>query len=135
MVPPAHPPQASVTASPALISLTEGGANGTITVSLGAKPSATVTITLASNNSAVAIVSPTTLTFAPATYSTPQTVVVAAVNNLLADGTRAAQITFTTASSDSAFQGLAVNKVTVVVTNDDTVSRGRWLLPQRTHAR
>ena len=124
------PLQASAAASPDLISLTEGGDNGTFTVSLGAQPTSSVTITLASNNSDVAVVSPTTLTFDPATYATPQTVTVAAVDNALAGGPTAALITLTTASSDGAFQDLAVNQVTVVVTNDDTVSSpGRGLLP------
>lgn len=122
-------PQASVVVSSALLSLIEGGANGTFTVVLGARPTANVTITLASNNSDVATVSPTTLTFAATGFNTSQTVTVSAANNARVDGVRAAQITLTTASTDAAFRNLTVPRVVVQVTNDDTVSAGTGGVP------
>ena len=115
--------------SATLLSLTEGAAAGEFTVSLGAQPKAPVTITLALNGTGVATVSPSTLTFTRTNYGTPQNVTVAAVDNALVDGTKAALITLSTASQDASFASLAVPSITVAVTSDDTVSPPTaWLL-------
>lgn len=105
------------------LELTEGGSDGTFTVSLSARPLEPVTISLASNNSAVAGVAPATITIAPATYSAPVLVTVSAVDNTLLDGTRNTKITLTATSDDPDFAGKRA-EVEVVVTSEDLVSGG-----------
>ena len=118
------PPQASLVLSSNLLSLTEGGADVAFTVKLSAQPTDTVTITLASSDGTVANALPATLTFAPATYSTPQTVTVSAPDDAVLDATRSAQITLTAASNDADFAGKSAS-VQVSVTNSDVVRGGR----------
>ena len=62
------------------IALTEGGSNSTYTVVLESPPLATVTVTVASDNPAVAR-SPATLTFTTTNWNTAQTVTVAPVDD------------------------------------------------------
>lgn len=94
-----------------------------------------MTITFASNNTAAATVSPASLAFGPANYSVPQVVAVTAVDNLLVDGTRRVRVNMTAASSDAAWQGLRGPNVTVVVADNDLVSRlaSRWEGPWKPH--
>jgi hypothetical protein len=92
------------------VSVLEGSTAG-FGVRLSAQPAATVTVTVASDDTTKATVSPTTLTFTPANYATYQNVTVTGVSdaNTLNETT--------TISLSSA--GLAGVSVTVTVTDDD----------------
>jgi hypothetical protein len=68
----------SIVVSTTNLSVNEGS-TGTLGVSLPYQPASNVTVTVSSNNTAVASVSPATLTFTPANYATPQTVTVTGV--------------------------------------------------------
>jgi hypothetical protein len=64
----------------------ETGASDTFTARLTAQPTANVSFTLASSNSAEGTVTPTTLVFTPANWNFEQTVTVTGVNDLIEDG-------------------------------------------------
>lgn len=115
-------PQASVAVFQTFFNLTEG-VQGSFAVSLGAQPTGNVVITLASSNTSVAMVSPATLTFAPASYNVAQTVNITTFDNFVVDGTRTALVALSNASSsDPAYAGLAVPSVSIQVNDNDAVS-------------
>jgi hypothetical protein len=87
------------------------GNSTTFGVTLGFAPSANVTVTVASGNTAIAAVSPTTLTFTPANYNNSQTVTVSAPQ----DANLANNSTALTVSASGATSGT----VTANVTDDD----------------
>ena len=67
---------AGVTITPNALTITEGDQD-TYTVVLDSRPTASVTVTPTSGDESVATIAPTTLTFAPDNWNTPQTVTVA----------------------------------------------------------
>jgi predicted extracellular nuclease len=95
----------------------EGGATDTYTVALNSRPSADVTVTI--NTGSQLTTSPAVLTFTPTSYSTAQTVTVAAVDDNLVEGVHTAQITHSTTSPDLAYNGIATNPVSVMITDND----------------
>jgi|GEM_PF-5978078 len=110
----------TVTASEGSTSVTEGGASDTLSVVLNSQPTANVTIT-AQGNPDIGV-SPATLTFTPANWNTAQTVTVSAVNDTAAEGTETHNVTFTTASTQAAYNGLGVAPAPVTVIDDDGAS-------------
>lgn len=104
--------------------IAEGGATDTFTVAFagGAAPASNVVVNMA--GSAQATVSPATLTFTPANYTTAQTVTVTAVNDTTPE---APSVTAMTASTDGAqpagFTSLAGSINVNVYDNDDF---GNW---------
>lgn len=101
----------SLSIAPTSLTLTEGGATGTIAVKLTRAPAADVTVSLASQNTAVATVSPATLTFTPANFATPQSATLWPVHDANA-------VTDVTALVVSA-PGLTTQTVTVTVADAD----------------
>ncbi|MGV3660472.1 MAG: DUF1800 family protein [Prosthecobacter sp.] len=100
--------------------VTEGGATDTFTVAFagGAAPAANVVVSIA--GSAQATVSPATLTFTPANYTTAQTVTVTAVNDTTADPPAVAAVTASTDGSQPAtYTNLAGSLNVNVYDNDD----------------
>ena len=67
-------------------STSEAGDNATFTVRLTSQPSGTVVITVASNKTTEATVSPTSLSFDASNWSTAKTVTASGVNDSSADG-------------------------------------------------
>ena len=108
-----------VTVAPTLgLTTNEAGGTASFSVALNAKPLANVTIGLSSSDENEGTVSPASLTFTPANWSTPQTVTVAGVDDALADGD--ASYTIVTAPAVSADAGYdAWNPADVSVTNLD----------------
>lgn len=103
------------------LTTTEGGGTATFTVVLTAQPNADVTIGLSSDNEAEGTVSPDTLTFTTDNWNAPQTVTVTGVDDAIADGDQTYTIvTGDTASSDTEYEGLTVDDVTVTNTDDET---------------
>ncbi|MCY4280164.1 MAG: hypothetical protein OXC59_05560, partial [Acidimicrobiaceae bacterium] len=97
------------------------GATATYEVSLASAPTADVTLTAASSNSAVVSVS-AALTFTTQTWQTPQTFTVRAADDaadLAGLAPRRATITHTAASTDESFDGVVVASVDVTVIDDD----------------
>lgn len=102
---------------------TEDGGSATFTVRLNTSPTASVTISLTSNDLTEGTVSPSSLTFSSANYSTPQTVTVTGVNDSIVDG----DITYSVAtgaasSSDSDYSGMNPSDVLVINTDNDESS-------------
>ncbi|QJD78872.1 putative Ig domain-containing protein [Spirosoma rhododendri] len=99
--------------------VTEGGPTDTYTVALNSQPSSDVTVTI--NPGSQLTVNPTTLTFTSANYSTAQTVTVTAIDDNVYQGApRSVTITQNVTSSDAAYNGIAVNPVSVTITDNDS---------------
>ncbi len=120
---------AGVTVSETALEVAEGG-NNTYTVVLGAQPTSGVVINVTASGSPDVTVSPATLIFTPANWSTAQTVTVAAAQD--ADAVdAAASISHAADASRSAdeYDAVTIAGVAVTVTDDETagvtVSRPR----------
>lgn len=101
---------------------TEAGANATFTVVLTSQPSGDVTINLASSNSGEGTASPANLLFTSANWSTPRTVTVTGVDDLVDDGDVAYSILTDASALDPAYSGVAVDDVSVTNTDNETAS-------------
>ncbi|MFK0733225.1 MAG: ExeM/NucH family extracellular endonuclease, partial [Gloeotrichia echinulata HAB0833] len=113
---------AGITVTPTSgLTTTEAGATASFTVVLTSQPTANVTIALSSANTAEGTVSPTSLTFTAANWNTAQTVTLTGVDDQVADGNIAYNITGTASSSDSNYQG---RNFTVNATNIDNDTAG-----------
>jgi hypothetical protein len=98
-------------------SVVEGGATDTYTVRLRTRPTQPVSVTPTPD--AQVTTSPSTLTFAPASWNTPQTVTVTAVNDLVHETTpHAGAVTHPATSADSAYT-LTGPPVAVQVADND----------------
>jgi len=113
---------AGITISPTSgLTTTEAGGTATFTVALNTLPSADVTIALSSSDTSEGTVSPTTLTFTSANGTTPQTVTITGVDDLVIDGAIAYSIvTGAASSSDTNYNGLNPADVSVSNSDDDT---------------
>lgn len=111
---------AGVTVSKTSLEMAEDGGTDSFTVVLTSQPTSDVTITVASNDTTIATVSPISLTFTAANWSQPQPVTVTGVDDSIAGGNRSATVTMS-ASSDDAYDDVAIGAVNVTVTDDDVV--------------
>ncbi len=95
----------------------------TFEVRLTSQPTANVTITLTSSDTTEGTVSPSSLTFTPANFATPQLVTVTSVDDLVVDGDQVFSIVTGIASStDPGYAG--INPPDVTVTTVDNESPG-----------
>ncbi|KAB8141140.1 hypothetical protein F8S13_20255 [Chloroflexia bacterium SDU3-3] len=97
--------------------LSEGGADDQFTIALRKAPTANVTLTFAS--SAQFTVTPSSITFTPANYMTPQTVTVQAVNDAIKEAAQNITIPYTITTSDPAYQGLSITPLTLTLMDND----------------
>ena len=95
----------------------EEGSTATVTVSLATQPSADVTVTIASDDPAVATASPATLTIRASGWNTPRIITITGTDNTTF-GPGRATLTLTSASPDIAHNGLTED-VTVEVTDNE----------------
>lgn len=95
----------------------EGGGIDSYTVRLTRAPSANVTISMTTN--AQVGVSPTSLSFTPASWNMPQTVTVTAVDDILDESNHTGVITHVLSSSDSSFDQLSIAGVTAIIIDND----------------
>ncbi len=98
------PPPGSITATPASLQVTQGS-TGTFTLALSSAPTANVTVAVAASGNTGLTASPTSLTFTPSNYATPQTVTVTA------DSSSTGATTFT--ASASGYTGATVTATEV----------------------
>ncbi len=93
------------------------GRNDTYTVVLASQPTAAVTITLESDDSGAATVSPATLTFATTNWGTAQTVTVTGVDDDVdnRNDARTVSVSHAASSSDPTYEGIDISDVTAVV--------------------
>mgnify|MGYP000179826739 CR=1 FL=1 len=99
---------------------TEAGGTASFTVRLASEPTADVVIALSSSDTSEGTVAPATLTFTAADWSTPQTVIVAGVDDDVADGDTAYTVlTLPAVSADAVYNGLDAADVSVTNFDDD----------------
>ena len=97
---------------------TEAGGTATFPVALLARPSAAVTVAVASRDEGEGAVSPESLTFTVDDWSTAQTVTVTGVDDDVDDGTVAWAVRLAASSDDTGYGGLAPVDVAVTTTDD-----------------
>ncbi len=107
--------------TPSGTSTSEAGTSVTFTVVLQSQPTADVTIPLSSSDTAEGTVSPATLTFTAASWSTPQTVTVTGVDDFVADGPQPYAVSIGPATSaDAKYGGIRPADLTFTNTDDDS---------------
>ena len=100
---------------------TEPGGQVSFTVKLTSQPAADVTIPLSSSDTGEGTVSVASLTFTPANWATPQTVIVTGVDEDIDDGDQSYQLVLGGATSaDTDYNGLDANDVALTNVDDDT---------------
>ena len=110
------------------INTNKSGGAVSFTIVLTSQPTADVTIGLSSSDPGEGTVSPLSVTFTSANWSTLQTVTVTGVDDMMADGAIAYQVlTAPAASSDLVYNGL--NPADVSVTNQDNDTAGVTVNP------
>ncbi len=121
--------QAGISVSPTSgLSTSEDGARASFGVRLSSKPTADVSISLASSDLSEGVADQLTLIFTPLSWSTPQTVTVSGVDDAELDGAVAYTISTSPASSNDAnYSGLDADDVSV--TNLDNDSAGFVIAP------
>jgi hypothetical protein len=100
------------------LTVTEAGATANYTVVLQTKPTADVVVNVSSSNTAEGTVSPNTLTFTPADWSTPKAVTITGVDDLVQDGSIAFTVTNVFSSGDPLYA--AFGPIVVSATNFDS---------------
>ena len=106
----------SVTQSGGSTSVTEGGQGDSITVALQTAPSANVTVTFNFGNDIGG--TPAPLTFTPENWNTAQTVTLSAVDDAFDEGTEVVNVTLSSSSADTNYQGASAS-VSVTVNDND----------------
>lgn len=99
---------------------TEAGGTATFTVKLTSQPTSPVTISLVSDDTTEGTLSTASLNFTDLNWSTPQTVTVNGVNDLLDDGDIAFSVGITSSSSDSSYNGNSGSLVFTNIDNDNS---------------
>jgi hypothetical protein len=101
--------------------VSEAGGADTFTVVLSARPLTNVVLTITSDDTTEATVSPATLTFPPNEWNIPRTVTVTGVDDGIVDGDQTSTITVAVddAASDDRFDSLANQSAAVTTADDD----------------
>jgi hypothetical protein len=103
----------------------ESGGTDAFDVVLNTEPSADVTIGFSSDNTSEGTIDNSSLTFTPANWSTPQTVTITGVDDLIEDGDVAYTIiTAAAMSTDPDYNGLDADDISVTNLDDDGPSGG-----------
>jgi hypothetical protein len=120
---------AGITASLISTDTTEAAGTATFTVVLDSQPSANVTIGVSSSDATEGSVSPASLTFTTANWSTPQTVTVTGADDAIVDGAITYNIVLAAAvSADGNYNGVNPSDVSVINTDNDTaLAGGEWV--------
>jgi hypothetical protein len=111
---------AGVSVTGATPALTEGGAGATVSFVLTSQPTADVTITLAPDADVTADAA--SLTFTSANWNVAQSVTVTAVDDTIAEGTHPGTVVTTAASTDAAYDGIAVTDIVASITDNDATA-------------
>jgi len=116
---------AGITVNPvAGLLTTEAGGSATFNVRLNSQPSANVIFpSISSSDTTEGTVSPSSLTFTPLNWNTPQTVTVTGVNDAVADGNIAYTINLAAVTSvDAVYNGMNPGNVSVTNNDNDSVN-------------
>jgi hypothetical protein len=113
---------ASVVVSGQPTTLDEGGPAVPYQVRLASRPTANVTISFVSSGNLLAF-TPTTLTFTPGNWNTPQSVSVSAPNDTIDRGTTyQSTVSHTVSSSDPVYNGISAPSFAITITDNDTAA-------------
>jgi hypothetical protein len=105
------------------LATTEAGGTATFTVRLTTQPTADVTLGLSSSNTSEGTLSTSSVVFTSTDWSTPQTVTVTGVDDLLIDGNIVYSIvTAAAVSDDSSYNGLNPTDLAALNADNDTAS-------------
>ncbi len=101
--------------------VSEGGITDRVSIVLIDQPLENVVITAASGDSGEASVSNSTLTFTPSNWNTPQTVIVAGVDDVIVDGEQLSTVTVSIddANSQDAFAAVADQLINVTTIDNE----------------
>jgi hypothetical protein len=103
----------------------ESGTTEVFTVALDLEPTANVVLSVASMDTEEATVSPSSLTFTPSDWTTPQTVTVTGVDDDVVDGDRTTSVSVSVDSgSGTAYSAVEPQTVEVTVLDDDVADFG-----------
>ena len=109
------------TTSDDALSVKEAGGKGTYTLRLSTQPSGDVTVTVTSNDTSNATVSPGSLTFTRSNWNTPQTITVTGVNDSKDNDTDMRMVEINHTSRGGGYDGASGQKAVYVdVLDDDT---------------
>ena len=86
--------------------MSESGSSDSFTFALASEPVTNVVVSVASSDLSEAAVSTSTLTFTPANWDTPQTVVVTGMNDGLDDGDQTVDVTLSAVGFDPVVVGV-----------------------------
>ena len=109
-----------ITESGGSTDVVEDGDTDTYTVVLLSPPNADVIVTIETDDQSAT--SPLELTFTPANWDIPQTVVVGAVNDQEIEGNHTSQINHSASSPDINFNNIPVDSITVSITDNAGVT-------------
>lgn len=100
---------------------TEQGEQAQLTVVLATQPTADVVIGVSTDDTSEGTLADSTLTFTPANWSAPQTVIITGQNDDLADGNQLYHVVFAAATSaDVTYAGLTAASADVINLDDET---------------
>ncbi len=103
------------------LTTTEAGGNASFTIVLASRPTASVTIGIASSNLAEGVPSASSVTFTSANWNTPQTITVTGVDDAVDDGDAGYSIVTAAATSgDPNYSGMNPSDVTATNIDNDT---------------
>ncbi len=101
------------------VQVSEDGAEASISIALATPPAATVVVTLTSTDLSEGTVSPSTLTFTPFNWRTPQTVTVKGIDDALIDGAQAFEINISLTSNDLNYHALPIAAIHALNVDND----------------
>lgn len=114
-----EPPPGLIVTPTTGLTTTESAGTASFSVVLATAPTADVSIAIASSNSNEGTPNPSTLTFTNANWNIAQTVTVMGVDDdVVIDGSKAYEMSLTSSSSDSAYQGLSSSVSLTNLDND-----------------
>ena len=119
------PTGVSVVESNGTTAVSEGGAVDTYSLVLQSVPSANVTVQVSPNNQldlGAGIGMPVSLLFTPANALQPQTISVAAVDDVISEGVHSGLIQHSVTSGDSTYDRVAVDSIAVSIQDNDVAT-------------
>ncbi|MBE9007942.1 DUF4114 domain-containing protein [Fortiea sp. LEGE XX443] len=116
----AIPAGVTITESGGNTAVTEGGATDSYSVVLNSQPTANVTVNI--NSGTQLTTNPNQLVFTPQNWNIAQTITATAVDDAVVEGNHIGTIQHTVISTDSNYDDITINAVTVSITDNDTAA-------------
>lgn len=114
--------KAGVNVIPETLTLNESGTKSAVQISLAAKPTKNVKISLAVSDKTEIDLDGAELTFTPDNWDKAQTINVIGVDDYAIDGNQESQLTLATVSDDANFNALEIAPITFITEDNDSAS-------------